>query len=124
MAPTIDRSEPLLPNLLDAIAASSPVGATISTVAQHKPNRILAIGPEGVRIETERSLARSGGPELVPAWMLNCAWRELTARRSLTNSFLLNDLNAKRSSAVCALLSRLPNVEVVTTRPITLVLRK
>jgi hypothetical protein len=56
--------------------------------------------------------------------MLNCAWRELTRRRSLTNSFLLNELNAKRSSAICALLARLPDVEAITTRPITLVLRK
>lgn len=56
--------------------------------------------------------------------MLNCAWRELTKPRSLTNAFLLNDLNVKRSAAVCALLARLPDVEVATTRPITLVLRK
>jgi hypothetical protein len=65
-----------------------------------------------------------GGAELVPAWMLNCAWRELTERRTLTNAFLLNYLHAKRSSAVCALLARLCTVDVVTTRPVTLVLRK
>lgn len=124
MAPPIDRSEALLPELLEMISATSPAGSTIATVAQCRPNRVVSIGPEGVRIETERSLERSGGAELVPAWMLNCAWRELGSRRALTNAFLLNKLNAKRSSAVCALLARFPSVEVVTTRPVTLVLHR
>jgi hypothetical protein len=123
MPPAIDRSEPLLPELLDSIAASSPVGSTISTLAFGKPNRIVAIEPEGVRIETERSLARTGNAELVPAWMLNHAWRRLVQDGTLTNSFLVNDLKVKRSSAVCALLARFPDVEVSATRPITLVRR-
>jgi hypothetical protein len=47
------------------------------------------------------------------------------ARGVLTNRFLLSTdgLNVKRSSFVCALLAELPEVNVESTRPITLRLR-
>ena len=58
----------------------------------------------------------------MPAWMLHTAWEHLKATGSLTNRYLLapDGLNVMRSSTVCALLARLPGVEVVATRPIEL----
>ena len=54
--------------------------------------------------------------------MVQAAWEHLTAHGTLTNTHLLakDGLNVKRSSAVCALLARLPEVTVVSVRPIML----
>ena len=54
--------------------------------------------------------------------MIQVAYDWLRAHGTLTNRFLLDTdgLNVKRSSFVCALLARLPGVEVRSTRPITL----
>lgn len=117
------RDEPLDPALLAALRAAIPVGSTIHTVAQRRPNRIVGIDEFGVMVETERSTARQAGAQLVPAWMLNTAWRHLRKFRSLTLGFLLDDLKVKRSAAVFAILARLDDVDVATTRPTTLVLR-
>ena len=59
----------------------------------------------------------------MPAWMIQTAWDHLRARGSLTNLLSNKGLNVKRSSAVCALLSRLPDVEVTSSRAIQLRLR-
>ena len=50
------------------------------------------------------------------------AWDHLQLHGELTNRYLVdrNGLNVKRSSAVCALLARLPGVEVVAGPTITL----
>jgi hypothetical protein len=58
----------------------------------------------------------------VPAWMLALAWEYLLAHGTLTNRHLLaaDGLNVKRSSAVCAVLARLPGIAVASTRPVTL----
>lgn len=71
---------------------------------------------------TERSAARDTGPQLVPAWMIQAGWEHLRSYGSLTNAYLLSakGLNVKRSSAVCAILARLPEVRVVSTRSIEL----
>lgn len=111
------------PILQVALAAAIPIGSTIPTVAQGRPNRIVAIDDNGVQVETERSLARTGGAELVPAWMLNTAWEHLRRFRSLTQRYLLDDLKVKRSAAVFAILARLDDADLVTTKPTTLVLR-
>jgi hypothetical protein len=57
--------------------------------------------------------------------MIQIAWEWLVAHGSLTNRHLLSKdgLNVKRSSFVCALLGRLPGVEVVGGgRPIEIAL--
>jgi hypothetical protein len=52
--------------------------------------------------------------------MFNLAWDRLRTFKTLTNSELLNDLRVHRSSAVCAILARLPQVERVPGREILL----
>lgn len=97
------------------------VGSVV-TLANGKRNRIERVDGAGVLMSTEASDAKGSGAQLVPAWMINVAWRHLRASGSLTNRYLLSSdgLNVKRSSAVCALLARLPGVEVVSSRPIEL----
>jgi hypothetical protein len=89
---------------------------------QREPNRIIDIAAHGVTIETERTRRLGNSPQLVPAWMIQVAWNHLTEIGTLTNRELLSStgLNVKRSSAVCALLAHLPNVDVESTRPIVL----
>jgi hypothetical protein len=55
--------------------------------------------------------------------MLNLGWRHLRTDGTVANEHLVNDHRARRSSAVCTLLAALPNVEVVSSRPILLRLR-
>ena len=50
----------------------------------------------------------------------NLAWDELRSRGTLSNRTLLGDLRVHRSSAVCAILARLPQVERVPGREIVL----
>jgi len=85
-----------------------------------KPNRLVEVTPVEVLVETERTERDRTGPQAVPAWMLNLAWEYLRARGELSNSTLLKELRVHRSSAVCAMLARVPGVEVASTRPITL----
>lgn len=103
--------------LLSLISSAVRVGDKVATLSAGKPNEIIDIGPEGVWVATEKSSAE-GGSRLVPAWMLNEAWRTLQADRELSNVELIKKV--KRSSAVMALLAELPEVEVVSTRPIVL----
>lgn len=95
---------------------------SVVTLSNGRPNTIVAVSSAGVTIATDASEAKGTGPQLVPAWMLNVAWRHLCATGSLSNRYLLasDGLNVKRSSAVCALLARLPGVVVASSRPIEL----
>ncbi|HUG85745.1 MAG TPA: hypothetical protein VMM13_14365 [Euzebya sp.] len=54
--------------------------------------------------------------------MITIAWEWLTTHGELTNRFLLagDGLNVKRSSFVCALLAALPDVDMVSRKPIVL----
>jgi hypothetical protein len=81
------------------------------------------ISEAGVLVETDTSIKSDKGPQLVPAWMLNLGWRHLRTDGTLTNQHLLTDHNVRRSSAVCTLLAALPDVEVISSRPIELRLR-
>ena len=76
--------------------------------------------PSGLWVETERTRATKSGAQMVPPRMLNLAWDVLRARGELSNRDLLQTLRIHRSSFVCALLARLPGVEVVSSRPILL----
>jgi hypothetical protein len=115
-------TEYLLPELLGELQGVAAEASTITTLSNGKPNWIDSVTKEGVWLETEASRAKGTGPQLVPAWMLNTAWHHLRTHGALENQFLLSSegLNVKRSSAVCALLARLPWVEVTSTRPIVL----
>lgn len=115
-------AEVLDPDLLAhlrTVASSSP---TVATISNGRPNRIRGVGPEGVWIETDTSVEKGSGASLVPAWMLNTGWRHLKANGTLTNRHLLapDGLQVRRSSAVCALLARIPGVTVASSRPIEL----
>ncbi len=63
---------------------------------------------------------RHGGAEEIPAWMLELAWDTLNARGEISNTELLSELRVHRSSAVCAILARLPRVNVASRNPIRL----
>ena len=113
-------------SFLPCYRAHVPAGTAVQTLGRGQPNWVAELGASGVRIETERSRALGGEAQLVPAWMLQSAWSHLNEHGRLTNKHLLatDGLNVKRSSAVCALLSQLPGVEVESRRPIVLRLRR
>ncbi len=107
----------------DLYARLEPVaraGRVIHTLGIARPNRIVALGRDGVRVETQRSDEKGTGPQLVPAWMVTVAWRRLLVRGRLSQEELLKELNVKRSAFVCALLAQFDDVEVERARPITL----
>lgn len=112
------------PDLLALLEEHVPVGSIIPTISSGAPNRVVAVSRAGIDVETERSQSRASGPRRVPAWMIQIAWQRLQSRGRLTNRELLasDDLNVKRSSFVCAVLAKLPGVEVQSTRPLVLIL--
>jgi hypothetical protein len=109
----VARTDLLSDSLFESLQSSIEPGECIYTIARPQPNWIVEITPEGAWVETNRSRRRATGPQLVPAWMLNLAFAELVKHRTLTPARLLGELNIKRSAAVCALLARLPDVELV-----------
>ena len=118
----IDLGSELL-TLLREVMDDDPI---VLTLSNGKSNRVAAVEPEGVLISTTRSDAMDRPPQLVPAWMIERAWSHLTTHGELDNRYLLSSdgLNVKRSSAVCALLARLPGVSVTSSRPIRLAYRR
>lgn len=117
-----ETPEQLSVELLTALHAALDGVDVITTLADGRPNWVGLIEPAGVWLETEQSRKKDSGPQLVPATMINAGWNYLRSSGSLTNRHLLSasGLNVKRSSAVCVLLSRLPDVDVVSSRPIEL----
>ncbi len=108
------RGEILLPELRDLIGSEVDRDPTFLTLGSRpQPNVVCDRSPVGLYVETERSRAAGRGPQEIPAWMFDLAWEYLVAHGELTNSQLLNDLRVHRSSAVCAILARLPGVERV-----------
>ncbi|ABC83631.1 phospholipase D family protein [Anaeromyxobacter dehalogenans] len=117
--------EPFEPDLYRALRAEvqrSPVFMTLGP--RPCKNRVVELTPVEVHVETERSRGRTGGAEPIPAWMFNLAWDRLRTHGTLSNSVLLNDLRVHRSSAVCAMLARLPRVErasrILASTPLTM----
>lgn len=98
-----------------------PTDEPIYTVANGKPNLVVEIEADGVRIETERSKERGADPE-VPAWMIQSAWDYFQLHGRLANKVLQasDGLSVNRSSAVCAILARMPGVDVESRRPLML----
>jgi hypothetical protein len=106
--PSPETIESRLYGALEEEVRRDPVFMTLGRFP--RPNRVTSLSPLGIEIQTERSRERHGGSELVPAWMLNLAWDRLRVLRKLSNRELLEDLRVHRSSAVCAILARLPGV--------------
>jgi hypothetical protein len=116
--PTVEPFEPALYRFLRSEVPRNPVFMTLGGTPRR--NRVVDLSPVELHVETERSRARSGGAEAIPAWMFNLAWDRLRTHGTLSNVELLNDLRVHRSSAVCAILARLPPVERVPGKGITL----
>jgi HKD family nuclease len=113
--------EQLEPRLLALIAAEwrrDPVFKTLGP--RPKSNLVTDVTPSAVYVETERSRRTRDGAAEVPAWMINLAWDHLRTHGILTNKTLLQDLRVHRSSAVCAILARLPGVVASSSSGITL----
>ena len=109
--------------LLGRVEDAVRPGEVINTLGIARPNRVVSIDRDGVLVETERSIDKGTGPQLVPAWMIATAWQHLRLHGRLSNQALLNDLNVKRSAFVCALLSHFTEVEIESLRPIVLRLK-
>jgi hypothetical protein len=85
--------------MLETAVRKDPVFLTLGRAPRR--NRVVDLSPVEMHVETERSRVRTGGPETIPAWMVNLAWDRLHTHGKLTNAELLNDLRVHRSSAVC-----------------------
>jgi hypothetical protein len=126
VAPWIPRAaelaeEPFEPILLAALRSAVKANPVFMTLGPRPaPNRVVDLSPVAVFVETARSRQRVGGAEPIPAWMLNLAWERLRTFGRLSNTELLNDLRVHRSSAVCAILARLPQVERAPGKEIVL----
>ena len=114
------RENELDAELLERIHAVVQPGDEILTLANKRPNVIVAIDREGIWVETLRSDSRRSGPQLVPAWMIVVAWRHLQKTGALSHAELLEDLNVKRSAFVIALLAQFTDVVVRSTQPIVI----
>lgn len=115
--------EPEWDDVLSDLDMLIPAGSVVFTLGPHpRANWVERIDASGVWIETDRSRLQGRGGQLVETWMLRLARDYLAFHGSLTNRFLVADdgLNVKRSSAVCALLAQLPEVEVASRNPIEL----
>lgn len=118
--------EELEGKLLAAIRDEVDRDPIFPTIATGRPNRVRDVTPTGIWVETEASVSKGRPAQLIPAWMFQLAVDHLEAHGRLTNAYLLSSegLNVKRSSAVCAILSRLPGVEVRSRRPLELAHRE
>ncbi len=94
---------------LDGAVREDPVFVTLGP--RPRPNRVTEVTRECVYVETEATLEQGRPPAAIPAWMFNVAWERLRTHGRLTNRELLQVLRVHRSSAVCAILARLPGVE-------------
>lgn len=113
-----EEFEPELLALVSAAAREDPVFRTLGP--KPRENLVAEVTPSEVLVETARSRERTGGAASIPAWMFNLAWDELRSRGQLSNRTLLHDLRVHRSSAVCAILARVPGVAVSPGRAIAL----
>ncbi|MGE2731771.1 hypothetical protein ACQI4F_20040 [Mycolicibacterium vaccae] len=106
--------------LLGLVKSVVSVGETIETLGLARPNRIAAVGRDGVWVETERSNEKDGQAQLVPAWMISAAWDVLKLKGSVSQQALVKNLRITRSAFVCALIARFPGVVTETSPRIAL----
>ncbi|MFV8301009.1 hypothetical protein ACNQP7_30390 [Mycolicibacterium fortuitum] len=107
-------------DLLERITEVVTGGDAIETLSNKRTNWVASFDRAGVWVVTERSRARSTGPQLVPAWMIVAAWERLCKNGTLSHIELLHDMKVMRSAFVCALLAQFPDVVVVQGRPAVL----
>jgi HKD family nuclease len=119
--PAAEPFETTLFALLASEVRRDPLFVTLGPTP--RPNRVVDLTRLEVYVETERSRATAGRAEPIPAWMFNIAWDRLRTHGTLSNRQLLEDLRVHRSSAVCAMLARLPNVDRLPGREIVLAWR-
>jgi hypothetical protein len=118
--------EAIDPELLAQLVAVAQANPTVYTLGPaRKPNLVREVTASGLWVETERSRRKQqergdASAQLVPPRMLNLAWDTLRARGRLTNRELLEELRVHRSSFVCAILARLPDVKSEDGREIAL----
>jgi len=111
ITPTLPRAEGLEPELQAAIEVARSADPVFLTLGPRpRRNIVTQVSADAVYVETDKSRAEHGGPEPVPATMFNLAWNHLRAHGRLSNTTLLNELRVMRSSAICAILARLPGV--------------
>lgn len=103
-APKAERFDATLYPLLTREIAKNP---KFFSLPRKKVNVVTDVSETGLLVQTERSAPAS---EAVPAWMFNIAWSHLRLHGELTNDKLLNELRVHRSSAVRAILARVPGV--------------
>ena len=106
--------------LYTALRAEVRRDPVFRTLGRDRPNRVVERTPIEVQIETERSRE---GPEAQSLYPLGCSTSPgigCGTHGTLSNVELLNDLRVHRSTAVCAILARLPKVEVMPGRTIVL----
>lgn len=113
MAAEAAADDELAPELLDALSREVRRDPVFMTLSRPAPNRVVEVSRSEVLVQTGRSLKRTGQAASIPAWMFNIAWDYLRANGELSNAVLLNHLRVMRSSAVCAILARMPGVERV-----------
>jgi len=122
----VSPEEAIEPELLARLLVVQRTTPTVYTLGStSRPNLLRDVAASGLWVETSRSAERaarheSAGAELVPPRMLNLAWDALRARGTLSNQEMLDELRIHRSSFVCAVLAKLPEVEVVPGRKIVL----
>lgn len=102
------------PDLHELLRRALTPGDVVPTLSRSDPNTIGELRTDGVEVMTKRS---APSYSVVPAWMLNAAWRILKANGTVTSDDLRG---VRRSSAVFAMLARLPGVDVASTSPIKL----
>lgn len=110
--------DPIDDELLKLIRAAWKKDPVFLTLGNASPNRVRELSPSALYVETKRSKQRKTTPQPIPAWMLNLAWSVLKNEGKLTNQRLLNELRVHRSSAVLAILARLPGVEPLPSRTV------
>lgn len=116
-APTFD------PDLLVRLRSVVGSGDVVNTLSYGRPNVIGRIDETGIEVTTAHSQETAGGSRVVPAWMFNHVWNELLAHHRVDRDFmdrLAPGPKIKRSSAVFAILERLPEVIVLQQRPLIL----
>ena len=118
------RGTPLDDDLYERIVRSVAEGDELRTLSNQRSNLIISIDRDGIQVATQRSARMGTGPRLVPAWVVVRAWEHSCTRGYLTQEGLLHGLEVKRSAFVCALLAKLPDVEVESVRPTLLRLKR
>jgi len=115
-----EEGETITPELFAALVREYEADPVFKTITHGKPDHVVDVRRSGVLVATERTLRRRTGPQNLDAWMLNLAWDWLRSRGELANRVLEEELRVHRSSAVCAVLARVPGVVVASRSPIVL----